>query len=101
MYLPSLMSSPYYLCLWHRSETPQKDHNSSIRYPRNYGYRNNINLSTYLLITVIPNYLIVAGLFDVYNIETAMPNFDLEAIECHLKAAKEEEQRVSFFFTIL
>lgn len=24
-----------------------------------------------------------------------MPHIDLEAIECHLKAAKEEEQRVS------
>jgi len=30
----------------------------------------------------------------VYNIETAMPSFDLEAIENHLKAAKEEEKRV-------
>ncbi|KAF7266231.1 hypothetical protein GWI33_020416 [Rhynchophorus ferrugineus] len=35
------------------------------------------------------------GGFDVYNIETAMPNIDLEAIECHLRAAREEERRVS------
>jgi hypothetical protein len=33
--------------------------------------------------------------FDVYNIETALPVIDLEAIENHLKAAKEEERRVS------
>lgn len=35
------------------------------------------------------------GGFDVYNIETAMPKIDLEAIECHLRAAREEERRVS------
>lgn len=41
--------------------------------------------------------------FDVYNIETALPKIDLEAIENHLKAAKEEERRVSPipFFLIL
>lgn len=42
--------------------------------------------------------------FDVYNIETALPKIDLEAIENHLKAAKEEERRVScilFFHFIL
>ncbi|CAH1117589.1 unnamed protein product [Phaedon cochleariae] len=33
------------------------------------------------------------GGFDVYNIETAMPKIDLEAIECHLRAAREEERR--------
>ncbi|KAJ6633346.1 Schwannomin-interacting protein 1 like, partial [Pseudolycoriella hygida] len=33
--------------------------------------------------------------FDVYNIETALPVIDLEAIENHLKAAKEEERRVT------
>lgn len=41
--------------------------------------------------------------FDVYNIETALPKIDLEAIENHLKAAKEEERRVSsinIFFII-
>lgn len=42
-----------------------------------------------------------AANFDVYNIETALPKIDLEAIENHLKAAKEEERRVSFFFTNL
>ncbi|XP_026468745.1 schwannomin-interacting protein 1 homolog isoform X2 [Ctenocephalides felis] len=31
--------------------------------------------------------------FDVYNIETAMPVIDLDAIEAHLKAAKDEEMR--------
>ncbi|KAJ8952284.1 hypothetical protein NQ318_007452 [Aromia moschata] len=31
--------------------------------------------------------------FDVYNIETAMPKIDMEAIECHLRAAREEERR--------
>ncbi|KAF6215374.1 hypothetical protein GE061_010126 [Apolygus lucorum] len=31
--------------------------------------------------------------FDVYNIETAMPKIDLEAIESHLRAAREEERR--------
>lgn len=35
--------------------------------------------------------------FDVYNIETALPVIDLEAIENHLKAAKEEERRVRTF----
>ncbi|XP_066254783.1 uncharacterized protein Schip1 isoform X2 [Euwallacea similis] len=33
------------------------------------------------------------GEFDIYTIETAMPHIDLEAIESHLRAAKEEEQR--------
>lgn len=33
--------------------------------------------------------------FDVYNIETAMPKIDLDAIESHLRAAREEERRVS------
>lgn len=37
----------------------------------------------------------ITGSFDVYNIETAMPVIDLEAIENHLKAAREEERRVS------
>ncbi|KAG8231358.1 hypothetical protein J437_LFUL006927 [Ladona fulva] len=37
-----------------------------------------------------------SGSFDVYNIETAMPKIDLDAIESHLRAAKEEESRVSF-----
>ncbi|XP_055850962.1 probable serine/threonine-protein kinase DDB_G0282963 [Episyrphus balteatus] len=31
--------------------------------------------------------------FDVYNIETALPEIDLEAIETHLKRANEEERR--------
>ncbi|XP_044266458.1 schwannomin-interacting protein 1 homolog isoform X2 [Tribolium madens] len=35
----------------------------------------------------------VLGSFDVYNIETAMPKIDLEAIESHLRAAREEERR--------
>lgn len=43
------------------------------------------------------NFSLLAG-FDVYNIETALPVIDLEAIENHLKAAKEEERRVSFKF---
>lgn len=33
----------------------------------------------------------------MYNIETAMPKIDLEAIESHLRAAREEERRVSEF----
>lgn len=33
------------------------------------------------------------GGFDVYNIETAMPKIDLEVIETHLRAAREEERR--------
>ncbi|CAB3250142.1 unnamed protein product [Arctia plantaginis] len=33
------------------------------------------------------------GCFDVYNIETALPKLDLDAIENHLKAAKEAERR--------
>lgn len=40
-------------------------------------------------------YLIIDA-FDVYNIETALPVIDLEAIEVGLMAAKEEEQKVSF-----
>ncbi|KAK3913664.1 Hydrocephalus-inducing protein, partial [Frankliniella fusca] len=32
------------------------------------------------------------GGFDVYNIETAMPRIDLDLIESHLRAAKEEER---------
>lgn len=39
----------------------------------------------------------VSAGFDVYNIETAMPKIDLEAIESHLRAAREEERRVSWF----
>lgn len=38
---------------------------------------------------------LIADAFDVYNIETALPVIDLEAIETHLMAAKEEEQKVS------
>lgn len=41
--------------------------------------------------------LFYSGGFDVYNIETAMPKIDLDAIESHLKAAREEERRVSLF----
>jgi hypothetical protein len=37
----------------------------------------------------------ITGGFDVYNIETAMPKIDLDAIESHLRAAREEERRVS------
>ncbi|XP_063617612.1 probable basic-leucine zipper transcription factor J isoform X2 [Cydia splendana] len=33
------------------------------------------------------------GSFDVYNIETALPKLDFDAIENHLKAAKEAERR--------
>lgn len=33
--------------------------------------------------------------FDVYNIETALPKLDIDAIENHLRAAKEAERRVS------
>ncbi|KAJ8687285.1 hypothetical protein QAD02_023079 [Eretmocerus hayati] len=33
------------------------------------------------------------GAFDVYNIETAMPKIDLDVIESHLIAAREEERR--------
>lgn len=36
-----------------------------------------------------------SGGFDVYNIETAMPKIDLDAIETHLRAAREEERRVN------
>lgn len=38
---------------------------------------------------------LITDIFDVYNIETALPVIDLEAIESHLMAAKEEEQKVS------
>lgn len=31
----------------------------------------------------------------MYNIETAMPKIDWEAMESHLRAAKDEEKRVS------
>lgn len=40
-----------------------------------------------------------SGSFDVYNIETALPKLDLDAIENHLKAAKEAERRVCNFIT--
>ncbi|KAJ9585016.1 hypothetical protein L9F63_020643, partial [Diploptera punctata] len=36
----------------------------------------------------------ILGGFDVYNIETAMPKIDLDAIESHLRAAREEERRL-------
>lgn len=39
-------------------------------------------------------FFIQSGGFDVYNIETAMPLIDLDAIENHLRAAREEERRV-------
>ncbi|CRL01359.1 CLUMA_CG014390, isoform A, partial [Clunio marinus] len=35
----------------------------------------------------------ISDAFDVYNIETALPVIDMEAIETHLMAAKEEEQK--------
>jgi hypothetical protein len=41
------------------------------------------------------NVYLITDIFDVYNIETALPQIDLEAIESHLMAAKEEEQKVS------
>lgn len=41
------------------------------------------------------DFSLVAATFDVYNIETALPVIDLEAIENHLKIAKAEERRVS------
>ena len=44
---------------------------------------------------LISNELMYPGGFDVYNIETAMPKIDLDAIETHLRAAREEERRVS------
>lgn len=44
---------------------------------------------------------ISSGSFDVYNIETAMPKIDLDVIESHLRAAHEEERRVSKFFFFL
>lgn len=31
----------------------------------------------------------------MYNIETALPKLDIDAIESHLRAAKEAERRVS------
>ncbi|XP_046402712.1 uncharacterized protein LOC124168478 [Ischnura elegans] len=34
-----------------------------------------------------------SGGFDVYNIETAMPSIDLDAIESHLRAAEERRRR--------
>lgn len=40
-------------------------------------------------------FTLAAASFDVYNIETALPVIDLEAIENHLKIAKAEERRVS------
>lgn len=43
---------------------------------------------------VLPAFVVTGG-FDVYNIETAMPKIDLDAIESHLRAAREEERRVS------
>jgi hypothetical protein len=43
------------------------------------------------------NMILITDAFDVYNIETALPVIDLEAIESHLMAAKEEEQKVSVF----
>lgn len=47
------------------------------------------------------NAYLITDIFDVYNIETALPQIDLEAIESHLMAAKEEEQKVSSFFLVL
>lgn len=38
----------------------------------------------------------VLACFDVYNIETALPVIDMEAIEAHLEKAKEEEKKVRF-----
>nr|CAD7200285.1 unnamed protein product [Timema douglasi] len=43
----------------------------------------------------------ILGGFDVYNIETAMPKIDLDAIEAHLKAAKEEERRLANALVVL
>ncbi|XP_055379275.1 homeobox protein 5-like isoform X2 [Condylostylus longicornis] len=38
--------------------------------------------------------------FDVYNIETALPSIDMDAIETHLQKAKEEEKKVIAFLLI-
>ena len=46
------------------------------------------------------NVSLITDIFDVYNIETALPHIDLEAIETHLMAAKEEEQKVSFLLIL-
>jgi hypothetical protein len=46
-------------------------------------------------ISILLSVFVVTGGFDVYNIETAMPKIDLDAIESHLQAAREEERRVS------
>jgi hypothetical protein len=41
-------------------------------------------------------FLSLSDAFDVYNIETALPVIDMEAIESHLMAAaKEQEMKVS------
>lgn len=40
--------------------------------------------------------LYISACFDVYNIETALPVIDMEAIEAHLEKAKEEEKKVRF-----
>ena len=40
------------------------------------------------------------GEFDVYTMETALPKFDWEAIEEHIKATQEEEEKRVRYFTI-
>jgi hypothetical protein len=49
-----------------------------------------------LIFHFLPIIFHIVDAFDVYNIETALPVIDLEAIESHLMAsAKEEEKKVS------
>lgn len=38
--------------------------------------------------------------FDVYNIETALPKIDWDAMETHLLAAKDEEKRVRIIMSL-
>ncbi|CAO1346737.1 unnamed protein product [Diamesa hyperborea] len=58
---------------------------TSLNSLHDYGNNNNLNIDS--------KSLDVKYIFDVYNIETALPVIDLEAIETHLMAAKEEEQK--------
>lgn len=59
------------------------------------------NTTTMTTHHVYSDVLHIPGNFDVYNIETAMPYIDLEAIENHLIAATKEERRVSLLYQVI
>ena len=43
---------------------------------------------------LVKYFLFYVGGFDVYNVETALPKIEWDAVEANLRAASDEEKRV-------